>query len=61
MPLLARGAALRFFLTRLYDWLTVPDEAMVVKKDPLEFLRYSRFHRKIGSVGEYGYAGKTGS
>ena len=55
LPLLARGAALRFFLTRLYDWLTVPDGAMVVKKDPLEFLRYSRFHRTINAVGEYGY------
>ena len=55
LPLLARGAALRFFLTRLYDWLTVPDGAMVVKKDPLEFLHYSRFHRTINTVGEYGY------
>ncbi|MCY6381656.1 homoserine kinase [Hoeflea prorocentri] len=54
LPLLAHGAALRFFLTRLYDWLTVPDGAMVVKKDPREYLRYLRFHRKIGSAGEYG-------
>lgn len=55
LPILARGASLRFFLTRLYDWLTVPDGAMVVKKDPLEFLRYSRFHRTVSSVGGYGY------
>ena len=55
MPMLARGAALRFFLTRLYDWLTVPDGAMVVKKDPLEFLLYSRFHRSISSISGYGY------
>ena len=55
LPLLARGAALRFLLTRLYDWLTVPDGAMVVKKDPLEFLRYSRFLRSVGSVRDYGY------
>lgn len=55
LPILARGASLRFFLTRLYDWLTVPDGAMVVKKDPLEFLRHSRFHRTISSVGGYGY------
>ncbi len=59
LPLLARGAALRFFLTRLYDWLTVPDGAMVIKKDPLEFLRYSRFHRTIGGVGEYGYVSES--
>ncbi len=55
LPLLARGASLRFFLTRLYDWLTVPDGAMVVKKDPMEFLRHSRFHRTIRTVGAYGY------
>ena len=35
LPLLARGSALRFFLTRLYDWLTTPEGALVVKKDPL--------------------------
>lgn len=55
LPMLARGASLRFFLTRLYDWLTVPDGAMVVKKDPLEFLRYSRFHRTVDTIGGYGY------
>ena len=54
LPLLAHGAALRFFLTRLYDWLTVPDGAMVVKKDPREYLRYLRFHRNIDSAGQYG-------
>jgi len=57
MPLLARGAALRFFLTRLYDWLTVSNDAKVVKKNPLEYLKYLRFHRRIGNVGEYGYRG----
>ncbi|MEO4043599.1 homoserine kinase [Hoeflea sp. CAU 1731] len=59
MPLLARGAALRFFLTRLYDWLTVSNDAKVVKKNPLEYLKYLRFHRRIGNVGEYGYRGGT--
>ena len=54
LPLLAHGSALRFFLTRLYDWLTVPDGAMVVKKDPMEYLRYLRFHRKVTSATEYG-------
>jgi homoserine kinase type II len=43
LPLLARGAALRFFLTRLHDWLTTPEGALVVKKDPLEYLRKLRF------------------
>lgn len=56
LPLLARGSALRFFLTRLYDWLTTPEGALVVKKDPLEYLRKLRFHRSIGHVAEYGLA-----
>jgi homoserine kinase type II len=54
LPLLARGAALRFFLTRLHDWLTTPEGALVVKKDPLEYLRKLRFHRQIASSSEYG-------
>ena len=54
LPLLARGSALRFFLTRLYDWLTTPEGALVVKKDPLEYLGKLRFHRAIVSPGEYG-------
>lgn len=54
LPILARGSALRFFLTRLYDWLTTPAGALVVKKDPLEYLRKMRFHRQIASAAEYG-------
>lgn len=54
LPLLARGSAMRFMLTRLYDWLTTPPGALVVKKDPLEYLRKSRFHRTIGRASEYG-------
>ncbi|MGH6760461.1 MAG: homoserine kinase [Phyllobacterium sp.] len=59
LPVLARGAALRFMLTRLYDWLTVPDGSFVVKKDPMEYVRRMRFHRQIVSATEYGLA-KTG-
>ncbi|MDX3925529.1 MAG: homoserine kinase [Shinella sp.] len=54
LPLLARGSALRFFLTRLYDWLTTPPGALVVKKDPLEYLRKLRFHRQVATPAEYG-------
>ncbi|MBR0556689.1 homoserine kinase [Ciceribacter sp. L1K23] len=54
LPILSRGSALRFFLTRLYDWLTTPAGALVVKKDPLEYLRKLRFHRQIASSAEYG-------
>ncbi|MGV2137437.1 homoserine kinase [Agrobacterium sp. 16-2014-1-2a] len=58
LPLLARGSALRFFLTRLYDWLTTPAGALVVKKDPLEYLRKLRFHRSVSHVAEYGLVGE---
>lgn len=54
LPTLSRGSALRFFLTRLYDWLTTPAGAMVTKKDPIEYLRKLRFHRQIASAAEYG-------
>jgi len=54
LPMLARGSALRFLLTRLYDWLHHPEGAYVKPKDPLEYLRKLRFHRSVRSVGEYG-------
>lgn len=54
LPLLARGAALRFLLTRLVDWLAVPDGALVRPKDPLEYFRKLRFHQSVKSVGDYG-------
>jgi homoserine kinase type II len=56
LPVLARGSALRFMLTRLYDWLTVPDGALVQKRDPHEYIRKLRFHRSIVSATEYGIA-----
>ncbi len=54
LPVLSRGAALRFLLTRLYDWLTVPAGALVTPKDPREYLRKLRFHQKVGSAADYG-------
>ena len=54
LPLLARGAALRFLLTRLYDWLHPVGGALVTPKDPREFLARMRFHRTVGSAGDYG-------
>jgi len=55
LPVLARGSALRFLLTRLVDWLAVPDGALVKPKDPLEYFRKLRFHQSVESVGEYGF------
>ncbi|MEJ6781232.1 homoserine kinase [Aminobacter sp. Piv2-1] len=54
LPILARGSALRFMLTRLYDWLTIPDGGLVMKRDPMEYIRRLRFHRAIRSPQEYG-------
>jgi homoserine kinase type II len=54
LPLLARGAALRFLLTRLVDWLDVPPGALVRPKDPIEYLRKLRFHQKAKSARDYG-------
>jgi homoserine kinase type II len=56
LPLLARGAAVRFLLTRLVDWLNVPPGALVKPKDPAEYLRKLRFHQKVESVRDYGMA-----
>ena len=54
LPLLARGSALRFLLTRLYDWLNHPPGAFVKPKDPIEYLRKLRFHAAVAGPGEYG-------
>jgi homoserine kinase type II len=54
LPLLARGAAIRFLLTRLVDWLNVPPGALVKPKDPLEYVRKLRFHQSVSSVRDYG-------
>ena len=43
LPVLCRGAAIRFLLTRLYDWSATPAGALVTRKDPLEYLRKLRF------------------
>ncbi|HZV21682.1 MAG TPA: homoserine kinase [Hyphomicrobiales bacterium] len=54
LPLLARGAALRFLLTRLYDWFNTPDTAFVKRKDPLEYWRKLTFHQDVRSAAAYG-------
>jgi homoserine kinase type II len=54
LPVLCRGAAMRFLLTRLYDWLNTPPGALVTRKDPVEFLRRLRFHLSAQSEHAYG-------
>jgi homoserine kinase type II len=57
LPLLARGAALRFLLTRLADWFDVPPGALVRPKDPVEYVRKLRFHQAVASARDYGIDG----
>ena len=59
LPLLARGAALRFLLTRLVDWFDVPPGALVRPKDPLEYYRKLRFHQAVASARDYGIEGMS--
>jgi homoserine kinase type II len=54
LPVLARGSALRFLLTRLYDWLNPDPTALVRPKDPRDYIKRLRFHRNVRSAQEYG-------
>ena len=54
LPILARGAALRFFLTRLVDWSSTPEGALVKPKNPLEYAGRLAFHRKVETAEGYG-------
>jgi homoserine kinase type II len=54
LPVLAQGAAIRFLLTRLYDWLNARAGALVTPKDPLDYVRRLRFHQAASSEAAYG-------
>ncbi|MEM6710822.1 MAG: homoserine kinase [Pseudomonadota bacterium] len=54
LPLLARGASIRFLVTRLHDWLAVPDGALVVPKDPREYAAKLSFHQGVFDARFYG-------
>lgn len=54
LPHLARGAALRFFATRLADWTATPEGATVTPKDPLEYADKLAFHRRARGAEDYG-------
>ena len=55
LPMLARGAALRFLLTRLVDWFDERGAALVRRKDPIEYFRKLRFHQAVAGVRDYGF------
>ncbi|MEO1045627.1 MAG: homoserine kinase [Pseudomonadota bacterium] len=51
MALLARGASLRFLLSRAYDWIHTPADALVTRKDPMAFARRLAFYADSGQIG----------
>jgi homoserine kinase type II len=54
LPVLCQGAAIRFALTRLYDWINTPPGAMVTRKNPLDYVRRLRFHLTAPDARAYG-------
>jgi len=56
LPVLCRGSALRFLLTRLYDWLNVPDGALVKPHSPMEYISKLKFHQNVCNASDYGVA-----
>jgi homoserine kinase type II len=54
IPTLAAGSAMRFFLTRLYDWINTPKDALVRPKDPMEYWSILRFHQSVSGPTAYG-------
>ncbi len=53
MPVLLRGASMRFLLSRCYDWINTPTNAFVTRKDPLAFLRRLDFYSKIDNPKDF--------
>ena len=54
IPILAAGSAMRFFLTRLYDWIHTPKDALVSPKDPSDYWSILRFHQSVSGTTAYG-------
>ena len=55
LTVLARGAAFRFLLTRLYDWINRDESALVKVKDPIEYMTKLRFHQTAAGPASYGW------
>jgi homoserine kinase type II len=54
LPILCRGASIRFLVTRVYDWLNVPAQAIVTPHDPRIYLDRLKFHRNVNHASDYG-------
>jgi homoserine kinase type II len=48
-PQIAKGACLRFVASRAEDWLETPDDALVTRKDPMQFVERWRFYDEAGA------------
>lgn len=57
VPVLCAGAAMRFLVTRLYDWINTPEHALVVRKDPMEYVQKLKFHLEAEGPEAYGIDG----
>ena len=53
IKVLSQGAALRFLLTRVFDYLNKVDDAVVKIKDPEEYLKRLEFHKNAKSFEDY--------
>jgi len=51
--ILCKGAAIRFLLTRVFDYLNLIEGAIVTVKDPVEYLKRLEFHNSIKSYQDY--------
>jgi homoserine kinase type II len=54
LPVLGRGSALRFLITRAYDWLHTEKDALVKPHDPMDFVKRLRFHQSVRNAHDYG-------
>jgi len=54
IPVLCRGSAMRFFLTRLYDWIHTPPDAQVRPHDPMAYWKRLNFHEQVKTPEGYG-------
>ena len=49
LPAITKGAALRFVASRAEDWLDTPDDALVTRKDPMQFVSRWHFYDEFGA------------
>jgi len=53
LKILCQGAAMRFLLTRVFDYLNLVEGAVVKVKDPIEYLKRLEFHNDVNSYQDY--------